>query len=732
MRKFLIIFFCLLSLTLLADPPAWQPISGTQYSMILFARIVLNGDYFELTGSNMAAAFGPGGETDCRDIAGWENGTPNGFWYFNIVGNQNGEAITFKIYDEDSDLVYDCDQTLIFQDNSTIGSPSDPYLLSIDSNLISGNLTLLTITPPAGNITEIEISNGTYSVHPASNGYYELPAVPGTYNITASLSGYNTATITDVEVVQGQNTEDIDFTLIDWEPLSGTQYSMVVMCEVYFGSEQIVFDGTNQIGAFGPGGESDCRGVAVWQEANPPYWDGYWFMTIVGNTQNQEINFRVFESSTSAVYDCWETVTFSNNSTLGTPQSPITFNIDFSINQTLDLGENWNWISFYVHPVDTAVSAVFGSLGANIYQVKNQTHSATYFEASQTWLGSLSEIADGEAYLVHMYNAVDDFVVNGEPISISTPIDLTEGWNWIAYYPRTIMDLEAAMHSIEENVIQIKSQSQTANFINPPGSWVGDLIQMEPDQGYKIFMNNEDELIYEESDIITKNEGNYTDDPPAWSIISGTEYSMVVMASITFEGEEFNNSGSNLVGAFGPDGETDCRSVGVWQPANPPYYENGFWYFTVVGNDNGEDISFMIYDETTDNTYTCNEIIPFQSDETYGSPTEPYQLTAQIIGTENKLIDSSTELTVFPNPFNPSTTIQFNLTAKDAKNAKIEIYNIKGQKVKQLVSDQLSASQHSIVWDGTDDNNKPVSSGIYFCKLKNGKLPKIRKMLLIK
>ncbi|MCK4695882.1 MAG: hypothetical protein KAT74_08975, partial [Candidatus Cloacimonetes bacterium] len=76
----------------------------------------------------------------------------------------------------------------------------------------------------------------------------------------------------------------------------------------------------------------------------------------------------------------------------------------------------------------------------------------------------------------------------------------------------------------------------------------------------------------------------------------------------------------------------------------------------------------------------------------------------------------------FPNPFNPSgagrspeTTIQYNL--KVPADVKINIYNIKGQKVKQLFSNsasQLSAGQHSVTWNGTDDNNKPVSSGLYF------------------
>jgi len=91
---------------------------------------------------------------------------------------------------------------------------------------------------------------------------------------------------------------------------------------------------------------------------------------------------------------------------------------------------------------------------------------------------------------------------------------------------------------------------------------------------------------------------------------------------------------------------------------------------------------------------------------------------------------NATLLNNFPNPFNPSTTISFNLTAKNAKNAKIEIYNLKGQKIRQY---SIFNSQSSIVWDGTDENNQPVSSGIYFYKLKVGKdFSKTKRMLLLK
>lgn len=105
------------------------------------------------------------------------------------------------------------------------------------------------------------------------------------------------------------------------------------------------------------------------------------------------------------------------------------------------------------------------------------------------------------------------------------------------------------------------------------------------------------------------------------------------------------------------------------------------------------------------------------------------------------------ELTNFPNPFNPSTIITFNLTAKDAKGAKVEIYNLKGQKVKTLPvilssrfigsiegSNQkiTQSTNHQIVWDGTNQTYQPVSSGIYLAKIKVENQILTRKMILMK
>jgi len=88
------------------------------------------------------------------------------------------------------------------------------------------------------------------------------------------------------------------------------------------------------------------------------------------------------------------------------------------------------------------------------------------------------------------------------------------------------------------------------------------------------------------------------------------------------------------------------------------------------------------------------------------------------------------ELTNYPNPFNPETTIQYSIS-KDSP-VELTVYNIKGQKVKTLIDETQTKGIHEVIWDGTDANNKSVSSGIYLYKLTSEGKTDMRKMMMLK
>ena len=98
---------------------------------------------------------------------------------------------------------------------------------------------------------------------------------------------------------------------------------------------------------------------------------------------------------------------------------------------------------------------------------------------------------------------------------------------------------------------------------------------------------------------------------------------------------------------------------------------------------------------------------------------------------DNTIQLSGINLSNFPNPFNPTTTIEFSIQ-NDSK-IEISIFNIKGQKIKTLVYNEFTKGSHSIIWNGDDDTGKSVSSGIYYYRLNvNGKTEAVKKCLQLK
>ena len=85
----------------------------------------------------------------------------------------------------------------------------------------------------------------------------------------------------------------------------------------------------------------------------------------------------------------------------------------------------------------------------------------------------------------------------------------------------------------------------------------------------------------------------------------------------------------------------------------------------------------------------------------------------------------------YPNPFNPTTTIEFSFGPR-AKNVRLDIFNIIGQKVTTLINDFLPPGQHQVEWNSAGDNGQKVASGVYLYKLQVGQESQTKKMLLLK
>ena len=112
-----------------------------------------------------------------------------------------------------------------------------------------------------------------------------------------------------------------------------------------------------------------------------------------------------------------------------------------------------------------------------------------------------------------------------------------------------------------------------------------------------------------------------------------------------------------------------------------------------------------------------------------------YRYSFNDVADDNVVNNKQSVLSNFPNPFTASTTISFSGSNEQKKQNTISIYNIKGQKVKEFVIPsgvEGNNSQFSITWNGTDNNGKKVSSGVYLYQLKiNDKTVANRKCILL-
>ncbi len=164
--------------------------------------------------------------------------------------------------------------------------------------------------------------------------------------------------------------------------------------------------------------------------------------------------------------------------------------------------------------------------------------------------------------------------------------------------------------------------------------------------------------------------------------------------------------------SFSPE---DYDIVHIYKLINDDYHEVGYipiqWYCNSVDmflSDNEDNFKVFVSTSECNLIYSCH-ITPNGDFE-----VQPVKL----------------ECSNYPNPFNPETTISYNIDK--ASDVELTIYNIKGQKVRTLVDDQQEAGRHDIVWDGTDGKGKKVASGTYLYKVKADDQEVVNKMLMIK
>jgi hypothetical protein len=420
-----------------------------------------------------------------------------------------------------------------------------------------------------------------------------------TISFNPSSLGNKTATISIENNDPDENPYDItlngsSFNNPGWEPVGGMQYNMIVLGTAY--NQASLASAGDWIGAFGPGGETDCRAVAQ-VEAN-----GSYYLTVQGDTlPGEQINFKLWPLPGGPALDSMENLEFLADHVYQDQE------LHFVNHITLDLTCGWNWISSNVLPPDASFDSIFSGIADNIQQVKSQTQSA--IRTGDAWVGDLpdmSGIGIGSMYKIKT-SAPCSLTVNGSRISPETQISLDNSWTWVAYLPTTSLPVADAIDSVFPILDQVKSQTQSVLKVG--SILIGDLSEMHAGLGYTIKTTAAGILQYPAAQYsminnIIDSESGCT---PSWTPITGNQYTMIALGNVYLVGEAIDTTGY-YVGSFGPGGVADCRSLSE-------VTGNGTYFATIRGNTNGETIGFKLYECSTGKTYEIEETFSFLSDD---------------------------------------------------------------------------------------------------------------------
>ncbi len=217
------------------------------------------------------------------------------------------------------------------------------------------------------------------------------------------------------------------------------------------------------------------------------------------------------------------------------------------------------------------------------------------------------------------------------------------------------------------------------------------------------------------------------------SLINGGEgYFPLANSNIwTYHELELENYPNNLTALIY---DNPTYAVLSWDPPAAytlPYvgyniYRNGVIIATTTMAEN----SYTVTDLSQVYTYWISA-----SNNTYESPYSP-SIIIDIIGNSDQVAAPVFSASVYPNPFgfksDAKSGLSFAITLPAKDNVKIEIFNIKGQKVKSIFTPNLNKGLNKIIWNGLDDSGRKISSGVYLYKVSSHKNEKCQKFLILK
>ncbi len=392
------------------------------------------------------------------------------------------------------------------------------------------------------------------------------------------------------------------------------------------------------------------------------------------------------------------------------------------VTHTCDLFVGWNLISWSVDTDSDAITDALASLDGCIDVVLGFEQGGLTYDPALPQFSTLKQVDHLSGYWVKSTCNVT-LEITGAPVSASTPIAVTAGWNLVSYLPDFNMEPMVALASIHDDLVVALGFDTTGLTYQPGQDMLNSLTSMSPCNGYWVKVNNNGTLIYPGVGPDVSGYRPTVNNPIATAIpeVTPTRTWMNLYANkLTLDGEVVK------AGAVITAHTSDGLKVGSFTMNA----DGMFGFMPIYADDKGTaKIDGVVEGENFYLSIDGVETAEAFSFTSHGDRVEIFNLAAKT-ETDPTLPTSFSLSQNYPNPFNPTTTISFSLPADGQ--ATLEVFNILGRLVATPFDGIATAGENQVIWDGTNSVGESVASGIYFYRLTADNYTETRKMTLLK
>ena len=382
--------------------------------------------------------------------------------------------------------------------------------------------------------------------------------------------------------------------------------------------------------------------------------------------------------------------------------------------QSINLSSGWSIFSTYINPFQPLVDSVFGAIETSTTIVKNGMGNVYWPAFGVNLIGN---IVVGQGYQVKMITAEMLEIGGAEILPEQTSISISTGWSLIAYLRQVAGDAIVMMSPIANDLIILKNGAGQVYWPQFNVNLIGNML---PGQGYQIKMNSAQTLVYPPNTSAYSKSNIQTEQPEYFKSCLNTGSNMTLGIPLTSwetmpdYGDEvavFTKSGL-LVGSGVFTG--DNMAITLWGDDEYSTETDGL----------SADENFTVRIWNKDNQSESEILI-----ETWLEGDASYETNK--IAVAAKLSTQNSELRTFelyqntPNPFTGQTEFSFYLP-KPCK-VEFELFNIIGEKVGTLASENFESGKHSLIY-----RSGSLSPGSYYYRLQTPEFSQTRKMTILK